>query len=284
MRRVRPPLPSRERAGVRGPARSAAPAPGSEPSRAQETPQPPSFLSHSAVIPVPPSRHSGESRNPAGAPAVRAPGAPRRNNRSRSQQRLASPLTPTLSPRRGGRTEGATTRRGGSQVRMRLPHPPPSPAGRGDRTASSGLRCALGCRAAGVGPWGVWGRSPHRKKIRGWVGGPSAAQRALSGMGAWGAQPPTPDKRGAPEVRCRSDIRRAPHPQGVWGTPPTKHGSPPGEGAGRVSCAGASGVVVAAWRWGRCRAATRGRRPRRGGGRRRRRSSRRCPCRARAAG
>ena len=43
-------------------------------------------------------------------------------------------------------------------------------------------------------------------------------------------------------------------------------------------------ATATVWRWGRCRARTRGRRRRRGGGRRRRRSSRRCPCRARARG
>ena len=38
-------------------------------------------------------------------------------------------------------------------------------------------------------------RRPHRKRIRGRVGGPSGGQRSLSGMGVWGAQRPTKGTR-----------------------------------------------------------------------------------------
>ena len=65
------------------------------------------------------------------------------------------------------------------------PHPRPLPRGEGAG------RCALGglVRAPKAAPCapksrGAWGRSPHRKKIRGWVGGPEPrAARARPGWG-----------------------------------------------------------------------------------------------------
>ena len=39
------------------------------------------------------------------------------------------------------------------------------------------------------------------------MGGPSGAQRPLSGMGARGAQPPTTGTRRASERRCSSNVR-----------------------------------------------------------------------------
>ena len=50
------------------------------------------------------------------------------------------------------------------------------------------IRAAAPARALRVG---AWGRSPHRKKIRGWVGGPEPRSAAIVGMATALASPPT---------------------------------------------------------------------------------------------
>ena len=245
---------------MRGTARSAAPAPGqrtvegARDSTASAIPVHllPSVRFPFSVTPAPPSRHSGESRNPAGASAVRAPRSPEAQQPICRQVRSASPSPPPSPPGRGGRRGGATADRGRSSV-WRAPSPPPSPQGEG-----AGLGAQQPIEVA------VRSASPLTPTLSPRERGPDRGRNSRS---------------------SRQPGRRAPLTRrGCGGLPPQGTGLPQGEGAGGVSCGGAWGAAVAAWRWGRCRAATRGRRPRRGGGRRRRRSSRRCPCRARAGG
>ena len=89
----------------------------------------------------------------------------------RAARGLRLPLTPALSRKgRGGRPQ----------------HVAPSGrpgAGLGARSVAIRRRRSPALRV------GAWGRSPHRKKIRGRVGGPSGAQRTLLRDGVWGRSP-----------------------------------------------------------------------------------------------
>ena len=85
--------------------------------------------------------------------------------------------------------------------------PRPNPRGEGARTPS-GVRCAREGHAACADPAGAWGLRPHRKNIRGRVGGAGAARSAgSSGMGRGGAAPTeegTPSPSGERESRHTS--------------------------------------------------------------------------------
>ena len=140
------------------------------------------------AAPAPPHPHPlpQGARGPDGAPSGLRVGA---WGRSPHRGRAPALGAPSEDPLRGG---------------CRTPSPPPSPSGgRGGRRG----RARPPIRA------GAWGRSPHRKKIRGRVGGPEP--RAAQARPGWGCGGKAPRRR------------EGPHPCPL----------PQGEGAG-----GASGV------------------------------------------
>ena len=107
--------------------------------------------------------------------------------------RESSPSPPPLPSGRGGRIrpreQGAPSER--SRARgSPPPHPCPLPRGEGGGWGVESRVRFRGPRRRRRPTGGRGGQSPHRKKTPGRVGGPSDAERSLSGMGVWGAQPP----------------------------------------------------------------------------------------------
>ena len=117
-------------------------------------------------------------------------------------------------------------RLGASSRVRRSPHPRPLPQERGPESSELALRLPIrrGRRRGPALRAGAWGRSPHRKKIRGWVGGPERrAAHAPPGWGCGGrlhrtrgypAGPPTKDTR-LPSRLGRSDPHLRPLPEGA---------------------------------------------------------------------
>ena len=157
-------------------------------------------------------------------PSKRPCGAASNQPSAAKQAATASP-SPASSPRRPSarrRWIASRSAAGGLMPRRPsrprcsagTPHPRPLPQGERGRIVSHppiGVRHPRGSlvkwRAARgradapakvpgcADPAGAWGRSPHREKIRGRVGGPSGAQRALLRDGGVGAQPPPTSER-----------------------------------------------------------------------------------------
>ena len=119
--------------------------------------------------------------------------------------------------------------------------PSPSPTGSGtDPSSGSGRPSPLRApspteQGTDRGPGGAWGRSPHMKKIRGRVGGPSGAQRTLlrdRGVGGPARYPRVPIET-APyrgETRSTQDCYRL-QAAGLGG--PLTLALSPGRGNGR---------------------------------------------------